>query len=126
VSFFASSPSDEAPIAFSWTNSSIALCDMSKTAHSCPAFRSLRTMLAPILPSPIIPSCILLFFLCAYLLQFKNGVCRFENVGVHHVIMLRANLDFRLLLAVHQIFRHRWTMSGSRNGFRTWSSILAF
>ena len=31
-------------------------------------------MLAPILPSPIIPSCILLFFLCAYLLQFKRRV----------------------------------------------------
>src|SRR5271166_5709668 len=47
---------------------------MSNTAHPCPAFRSLRTMLAPILPSPIIPSCILLFFLCAYLLQFKRRV----------------------------------------------------
>src|SRR5580700_7437053 len=30
----------------------------SNTTHSCPAFTSLCTMLAPILPRPIIPSCI--------------------------------------------------------------------
>ncbi len=45
-------------------------------------------MLAPILPSPIIPSCILLFFLFAYLLQFKRrvplseGVQEFRSSGV--------------------------------------------
>ncbi len=33
------------------------------------------------------------------------------------LIRLRANLDFQLLLAVHQVFRHRRTLSGSRNGF---------
>ena len=33
------------------------------------------------------------------------------------LIILRANRDFQLLLAVHQVFRHRRTLSGSRNGF---------
>src|SRR5271169_975833 len=33
------------------------------------------------------------------------------------LIRLRANLDFQLLLAVHQVFRHRRALSGSRNGF---------
>jgi hypothetical protein len=48
-------------------------------------------MLAPILPSPIIPSCILLFFLCAYLLQLI-GACRIENVDELRDLLSRGNL----------------------------------
>ena len=36
-------------------------------------------MLAPILPSPIIPSCILFFFLVLISCSLR-GACRFENV----------------------------------------------
>src|SRR5579863_1935282 len=50
-----------APVAFSATNDCTAFGDMSKTTHWCPPLMSRRAMLAPILPSPTIPSCILLF-----------------------------------------------------------------
>jgi len=49
--------SDAAPIASSRTRPSTAWGDMSNTTHSCPALTSRRTMLAPILPRPIIPNC---------------------------------------------------------------------
>jgi len=57
-SFFTKSASEEAPTAFSWVSSCTAFGDMSKTTHWWPPWRSRRTMLAPIRPSPIIPSCI--------------------------------------------------------------------
>src|SRR5262245_26309727 len=47
-----------APIAFSLTRSLTVLGERSNTTHSCPFFNSRRTMLAPIRPSPTIPSCI--------------------------------------------------------------------
>ena len=56
-SFVMKSGSEELPAAFSWTNSFTAFGDMSKTTHRCPPLRSRRTMFAPILPRPIIPSC---------------------------------------------------------------------
>src|SRR5512139_2602555 len=56
--FIARSWSEEAPVAFSRTSSSTAFGDMSNATHRCPALRSRRTMFAPILPRPIIPSCI--------------------------------------------------------------------
>jgi hypothetical protein len=52
------SGSEELPAAFSWTNSFTAFGDLLKTTHRWPPLRSLRTMFAPILPRPIIPSCI--------------------------------------------------------------------
>ncbi len=51
------SSSDSAPVAPSPARSSIAFGLTSKTTHSCPARISRRTMLAPIRPSPTIPSC---------------------------------------------------------------------
>ena len=58
VSLLAKSFSEDDPTAFSFTNSSTDFGDISKTTHSWPAFMSRRTMLAPILPRPTIPSCI--------------------------------------------------------------------
>src|SRR5260221_4058642 len=56
-SFVTRSWSEVLPVAFSCTNSLTALGVLLNTTHRCPALRSLRTMFAPILPSPIIPSC---------------------------------------------------------------------
>src|SRR5580704_16936492 len=58
-SLFAKSWSEEDPTAFSWVSSFTALADMSKTTHWWPPLISRRTMFAPILPRPIIPSCII-------------------------------------------------------------------
>src|SRR4029077_13632860 len=57
-SFFTKSASEEAPTAFSWVSSCTAFRDLSKTTHWWPPLRSRRTMLAPMRPSPISPSCI--------------------------------------------------------------------
>src|SRR5256885_1328707 len=57
-SFFTRSGSEAAPTAFSWTNSLTVFGDLSNTTQSCPFLISRRAILAPILPSPIIPSCI--------------------------------------------------------------------
>ena len=59
ASFFTKSASEEAPVAFSFASSATAFGDMSKTTHSWPPLISRRTMLAPIRPRPIIPSCII-------------------------------------------------------------------
>src|SRR4029077_12114243 len=56
-SFFTKSGSEELPVALSLTSSATASGDMSKTTHWWPCRRSLRAMLAPIRPRPIIPSC---------------------------------------------------------------------
>src|SRR5262249_11243277 len=50
--------SEEAPTTFSLTSASTAWGDRSKTTHWWPARRSRRTMMAPIRPRPIMPSCI--------------------------------------------------------------------
>ncbi len=57
TSFVTRSWSEVLPVAFSFTNSLTALGVLLNTTHRCPALRSLRTMFAPILPRPIIPSC---------------------------------------------------------------------
>src|SRR6185437_8871416 len=57
LSFLARSASEELPTAFSLARSWTAFWDMSKTTHSWPPARSLRTILAPIRPRPTIPSC---------------------------------------------------------------------
>src|SRR5262245_21750207 len=57
-SFFMKSRTEEAPTAFSLTSASTAWGVRSKTTHWWPARRSRRTMLAPIRPRPIMPSCI--------------------------------------------------------------------
>src|SRR5260221_9160469 len=56
-SFVTRSWSEVLPVAFSFTNSLTALGVLLNTTHRCPALRSLRTNFAPILPRPIIPSC---------------------------------------------------------------------
>ncbi len=56
--FWMSSPSEAAPVAFSFTMPATAWADMSKTTHSWPPFSRRRTMFAPIRPRPIIPNCI--------------------------------------------------------------------
>ena len=58
VSFATKSASDVDPTAFSLANSLIDFGDMSNTTHWCPFRMTRRAMLAPILPRPIIPSCI--------------------------------------------------------------------
>ena len=65
LSFFTKSASDAAPLAFSFTRSFTASCERSKTTHSCPPLISRRTMLAPMRPSPIMPSCIVVFISCS-------------------------------------------------------------
>src|SRR2546428_3692322 len=57
-SFLTKSASEEAPTAFSWVSSCTAFGDLSKTTHWWPPATSRRAMLAPMRPSPIIPSCI--------------------------------------------------------------------
>src|SRR5215469_7211470 len=57
-SFFTRSSRDVAAIAPSRSTSFTDAAFRSKATHWCPALCSRRTMLAPILPSPIIPSCI--------------------------------------------------------------------
>src|SRR5258705_314916 len=59
ASFFTRSWSEVAPTAFSFANSFTVWGDLSNTTQSCPFLISRRTMLAPILPSPTIPSCII-------------------------------------------------------------------
>src|ERR1700722_16505643 len=61
-SFVIKSSSEELPSALSCTNSFTAFADMSNTTHWWPPLMSRRTILAPILPRPIIPSCINLSF----------------------------------------------------------------
>src|SRR5262249_14101492 len=46
------------PTALSLTSASTAAVDRSNTTHEWPPFMSRRTILAPMRPSPIIPSCI--------------------------------------------------------------------
>jgi hypothetical protein len=55
---------EELPVAFSCTKSFTAFGNMSKTTHRCPPLGTLRTMFAPILPRPIIPSCMDHSFAC--------------------------------------------------------------
>src|SRR5579872_1497575 len=57
-SFFTNSGSVAEPTAFSCTSSFTAFGDMSKTTQRWPLLSRRRTMFAPILPRPIIPSCI--------------------------------------------------------------------
>src|SRR5580658_132378 len=52
------SASEEAPVAPSLTSACTASVERSKTTEVWPFFIRRRTMFAPILPSPIIPSCI--------------------------------------------------------------------
>ncbi len=56
--FFTSSASEDVPTAFSAANCLTTFGDLSKTTHWWPPWSSRRTMLAPIRPSPIIPSSI--------------------------------------------------------------------
>src|SRR6267143_1078761 len=57
-SFLTRSTSEEDPVAFSLAISLTASGDMSKTTQSWPPLSRRRTMLAPIRPTAIIPSCI--------------------------------------------------------------------
>src|SRR5437899_5891484 len=57
-SFLTRSASEEDPVARSLAISLTASGDMSKTTQSWPPLSRRRTMLAPIRPRPIIPSCI--------------------------------------------------------------------
>jgi hypothetical protein len=61
-SFFTTSASDAAPIAFSLTSSFTACGDLLNTTQLCPLRMSRRTMFAPILPRPIMPICIVISF----------------------------------------------------------------
>src|SRR6202789_4378167 len=58
-SFWTRSCNEMAAVALSFARSSLAFADVSKTTQSCPPLMSRRTMFAPILPKPIIPSCML-------------------------------------------------------------------
>src|SRR3954451_25117941 len=64
ASLLTKSPRSDAPTAPSPTRALTASALTSKTTHSCPAFISRRTMLAPIRPRPIMPSCIAGSFGC--------------------------------------------------------------
>src|SRR6266446_9298878 len=55
------SASEAAPTAFSRARSATAFSDMSKTTHSWPPLINRRTIFAPILPNPIIASCMTCF-----------------------------------------------------------------
>src|ERR1700683_2116652 len=53
-----SSGAEPTPVAFSFARACTAAGAWSNTTHSCPARSNRRTMFEPILPNPIIPSCI--------------------------------------------------------------------
>src|SRR5262245_42114927 len=74
-SFFKRSGSEAAPTAPSFANSPTAFGDRSKTTQSCPCLTRRRAMLAPILPSPTIPSCI------SAPLQNRSTHCHVVNHG---------------------------------------------
>src|SRR5215831_19828545 len=64
--FLTRSSTEDDPTAFSPTSSLTASGDLSKTTHSFPPLIRRRTILAPILPRPIIPNCIDVSFCCPY------------------------------------------------------------
>ena len=72
------------PTAFSPTNSFTASGDLSKTTHRWRFFRSRRTMFAPILPRPIIPSSMLTPFFHNRLLDLSKLFVIYSSfVGAH-------------------------------------------
>src|SRR5215468_5474131 len=73
--FFTRSCNEDDPTAFSPTSSFTTLGDLSKTTHSWPPLIRRRTMLAPILPRPIIPNCMICLLI---------GSCEFSQLTTHN------------------------------------------
>src|SRR5882672_974634 len=90
-SFFTKSASEEAPTAFSWVSSCTAFRDLSKTTPWWPPLTSRRTMLAPMRPSPIIPSCITASFTASRVGRLKDAV----NGCIEHRLELSIGLPDR-------------------------------
>src|SRR5882762_3033782 len=80
ASFSASSASEAAPVAFFLTNSSTAFGDLSNSTQLCPFLMSRRTILAPIRPRPIMPSCISISSVFR-LLRGNDFLAGFENLN---------------------------------------------
>src|SRR5258705_13913686 len=87
-SFFTKAASEEAPTAFSWVSSCTAFRDLSKTTPWWPPLTSRRTMLAPMRPSPIIPSCITASFTASRVGRLKDAV----NGCIEHRVELSIGL----------------------------------
>src|SRR5580700_4012116 len=75
-SFFTRSSSEVAAVAPSRATCLTDSALRSKATHWCPARCSRRTMLAPILPSPTIPSCIDISPVCFYAFQQLPALCQ--------------------------------------------------
>src|SRR5580704_6158881 len=73
-SAFTRSASDPAAVAPSFAKASRALALVSNTAQWCPAFMSRRTILPPMRPKPIMPSCIGLLPIFRLCQRVSNGV----------------------------------------------------
>src|SRR5260221_7045815 len=74
-SFFTRSSSEVAAVAPSRATSFTDSALRAKATHWCPARCSRRTMLAPILPSPIIPSCIDISPVCSCAFDWLPALC---------------------------------------------------
>src|SRR5215470_16559609 len=99
-SFFTKSVSEVDPIAFSCTSSCTVLGDMSKTTHWCPPLMRRRTMLAPIRPSPIIPSCMAVSLLA----RLELAIAADEGVG--RAVVLEGGFRARFELADDALGEH--------------------
>src|SRR5262245_44560174 len=82
-SFFTKSAREEAPMAFSLTNSSTTCWDLSNTTHWWPPRSRRRTIFAPILPRPIMPICIRTPLLSGKLLRLHSVLVEARTQAVH-------------------------------------------
>src|SRR5262249_28562616 len=82
-SFFTKSAREEAPMAFSLTNSSTTCWDLSNTTHWWPPRSRRRTIFAPILPRPIMPICITTPLFSRELLRLHSKFVEACSQAVH-------------------------------------------
>src|SRR6202171_4158693 len=88
-----------APTAPSAAMAATAFGSLSKTTVECPCFISRRTMLPPIRPKPIMPSCIGILYCCVSTTRSGNRVCdhaliqRIVNRGIQY---LQSRLEIAL------------------------------
>src|SRR5215831_1005775 len=93
-SFFTRSAREDAPMAFSRTNSSTTSRDLSNTTHCWPPRSRRRTIFAPILPRPIMPICITTPLFSRELLRLHSKFVEACSQPVHrcsHALALSKN-----------------------------------
>src|ERR1700733_5646014 len=106
ASFFTTSASEVAPIAFSLMSSFTACGDLLNTTQLWPLRMSRRTMLAPILPRPIIPICIVI--------SFAENSCSLL-AGTRHTVQFLPLVSVNFQLGGHHIFFEMFDPGSSRD-----------